>query len=158
MTGQPLPSPLDTDRRLLGHVLEVSSVIEETEDARSVAFAVPRDLADVFGFRAGQFLTVAVPSDRTGWVSRCYSISRSPRSGPLAITVKRTKDGYASNWLCDNIAVGDRVRVLPPGGLFTPRSPEADLLLCAAGSGVTPVMSILLDVLASVTGRVAPLR
>jgi 3-ketosteroid 9alpha-monooxygenase subunit B len=73
----------------------------------------------------------------------------------VSVTVKRTEGGYASNWLCDTAEAGARLRVLPPSGLFVPRSPEADLLLCAAGSGITPVMSILRSVLESVTGRVA---
>lgn len=141
----------DADR--LGHVLTVSEVIRETADAVTVRFAVPDTLRSTFAFRPGQFLTLAIPSDRTGWVARCYSLSSSPGDAP-AVTVKRTVGGYASNWLCDNASAGLRVRVLPPGGLFTPRSPEADLLLCAAGSGVTPVMSILRTVLDSVTGRV----
>lgn len=145
----------DPSAPLLGNVLEVDRVIAETSDAVTVRFAIPDELKDDYAFRPGQFLTLAVPSERTGWVARCYSISSSPSQPGVAVTVKRTAGGYASNWLCDNVAVGDRLRVLPPSGLFSPRSPEADLLLCAAGSGVTPAMSILRTVLDSVTGRIA---
>lgn len=151
-----IPDPLAPDAGLLGHVLEVAQVRRETADAVSLTFAVPSDLAATFAFRAGQFLTLAVPSDRTGWVSRCYSISSDPaEQQQLTVTVKRTADGYASAWLCEHVSVGDRLRVLPPSGLFTLRSPESDVLLCAAGSGITPAMALLRDVLASVTGRVA---
>lgn len=145
---------LDENADLLGHVLTVAGVRAETADAVSVSITVPDELREEFVFRAGQFLTIAVPSERTGWVARCYSISSSPGTDPT-ITVKRTEGGFASHWVCDNLTPGSQIRVLPPGGLFSPRSAEADLLLCAAGSGVTPVMSILRTVLASVTGRVA---
>lgn len=155
MTTRTPEQLLDENADLLGHPLEVAGVRDETADARSITFTVPETLADDYRYREGQFVTLAIPSDRTGWVARCYSISSSPAAGELTITVKRTEEGYASNWLCDNVAAGDRLRVLAPGGLFTPRSPEADLLLCAAGSGITPVMSILRAVLGSITGRVA---
>lgn len=148
------PDSRDPDADLLGEVLTVTEVIRETADAVTIRFALPANLLTPFAFRAGQFLTVAIPSERTGWVARCYSISSSPGRTGLAVTVKRTRDGYASNWLCDHAVPGLRLRVLPPGGLFTPRSPETDVLLCAAGSGVTPAMSILRTVLESVTGRV----
>lgn len=145
----------DPSAELLGHVLEVDRVIRETDDAVTLHFTVPALLVDDFEFAPGQFLTLAVPSAKTGWVARCYSISSSPSQSGMAVTVKRTADGYASNWLCDNVVPGSLLRVLPPSGQFSPRSPEADLLLCAAGSGVTPAMSILRAVLESITGRIS---
>jgi 3-ketosteroid 9alpha-monooxygenase subunit B len=136
------------------YVLTVVDVVEETADARSVSFAVPEDAADRFEYRPGQFLTLAVPSDRTGVAARCYSLSSSPHDGgPLTVTVKRTADGYASNWICDNLGPGDEMRVLPPSGIFTPSSLDNDLLLFAGGSGITPVMSIVRTVLAEGAGR-----
>jgi 3-ketosteroid 9alpha-monooxygenase subunit B len=123
-------------------VLKVLDVVEETADAHSVVLEVPDDLAEKFAYTPGQFLTVAVPSDRTGLAARCYSLSSAPHSGRHQITVKRTVDGYASNWICDNLREGDTLRVLPPSGIFTPRDLESDLLLFAGGSGITPVMSI----------------
>lgn len=152
--------PISVDSRdptapLLGNLLQVDQVVPETSEAVTIVFAVPNDLTEVYDFHPGQFLTVAVPSNETGWVARCYSISSSPGQRGVAITAKRIADGYASNWLCDNVTAGDWLRVLPPSGLFSPRSPEADLLLCAAGSGVTPAMSILRTVLKSITGRIA---
>lgn len=145
----------DTAAPLMGEVLTVDRVVAETAEAITVGFALPDELAEDYRFAPGQFLTLAVPSDRTGWVARCYSVSSSPDQPGLAVTVKRTRDGYASNWLCDNISVGDCLRVLAPSGLFSPRSPESDLLLCSAGSGITPAMSILRATLESITGRIA---
>jgi 3-ketosteroid 9alpha-monooxygenase subunit B len=125
------------------HTVTVLDVVEQTADACSISFAIPEEDAEAFEYRPGQFLTLAVPSDLTGVAARCYSLSSSPESGePPTITVKRTEDGYASNWLCDNLRPGDTIRVLPPEGIFTPKSLDHDLLLFAGGSGVTPVISI----------------
>ncbi len=118
-----------------GIELTVLEVVRETEDAVSVVFDSRLD------FRPGQFLTLAVPSDRTGVVARCYSLCSVPGE-PLTVTVKRTADGYASGWISDNLRAGDTMRVLEPSGIFTPASLDADLLLFAGGSGVTPIMSI----------------
>ncbi|GAA4097278.1 2Fe-2S iron-sulfur cluster-binding protein [Nocardioides kongjuensis] len=136
-------------------VLDVVGVVEETADAKSISFAVPEGQAEKFDYKPGQFLTVAVPSDQTGIAARCYSLSSSPHDGgPLTVTVKRTADGYASNWICDNLEVGDTLRVLPPSGIFTPASIDADLLLFAGGSGVTPIMSITRTALAHGKGQI----
>ncbi|MCW2782517.1 MAG: 3-ketosteroid-9-alpha-hydroxylase [Marmoricola sp.] len=124
------------------HVLTVVDVIEETADAHSIVFDVPDELRETFAYTAGQFLTVAVPSDQTGLAARCYSLSSAPHSGRHQITVKRTVDGYASNWICDNLRAGDTLRMLPPSGIFTPKSLDVDLLLFGGGSGITPVISI----------------
>src|SRR4051812_34828010 len=134
--------------------LRVAEVIEETEDARSVVFEVPAELQGTFAYTPGQFLTVAVPSEQTGLVARCYSLSSAPHSGRHQITVKRTVDGYASNWIRDNLKAGDTLRVLPPSGIFTPKDPDADFLLFAGGSGITPVMSIARTALEKGTGKV----
>ncbi|GEP38245.1 oxidoreductase [Nocardioides psychrotolerans] len=136
--------------------LTVSEVVEETADAHSITFTVPEDHAELFDFKPGQFLTVAVPSDQTGVAARCYSLSSSPltRAGGLTITVKRTAEGYASNWICDHLRQGDTMRVLPPSGIFTPASLDADLLLLAGGSGITPILSITRTALAQGSGRV----
>jgi 3-ketosteroid 9alpha-monooxygenase subunit B len=135
--------------------LRVVDVVEQTAEARSISFDVPPGIAELFAYRPGQFLTLAVPSERTGVVARCYSISSSPaEGGPLTITVKRTASGYASNWICNHVRPGDTLRVLPPSGIFTPASLSADLLLFAAGSGITPVISIVRTALLRGTGRV----
>lgn len=135
--------------------LKVVDVVEETPDAHSVSFEVPAGAEAQFAYKPGQFLTLAVPSDVTGVAARCYSLSSSPvDAGALTITVKRTAEGYASNWICDHLRAGDSVRALPPSGIFTPASLDADLLLFAAGSGITPVMSITRTALRQGTGRV----
>jgi len=133
----------------------VAEVIRETDDACSLVLDVPPPLAATFGYRPGQFVTVRVPSDRTGSVARCYSLSSSPLTGERpAITVKRTAGGFASNWIMDQVTAGTVLDLLPPAGVFSPGSLDGDFLLFAAGSGITPVMSILKSVLAAGRGRV----
>lgn len=108
-----------------------------------------------FTYRPGQFLTVRVPSERPGGAARCYSLCSSPvRDEHLKVTVKRTAGGYASHWICDHVTEGDTLEVLRPAGTFTPDSLDGDFLLLAAGSGITPVMSILASALHAGTGAV----
>ncbi|MEV0668818.1 ferredoxin--NADP reductase [Mycobacterium sp. NPDC050441] len=138
-----------------GVLVTVADVIDESPDARSLVFTIPEHERERFAYRPGQFLTLRVPSDLTGSVARCYSLASSPHTDPAPkVTVKRTVDGYGSNWLCDNVKAGDIIEVLPPSGLFTPASLDADFLLWAAGSGITPVISILKSVLSAGSGRV----
>lgn len=135
--------------------LTVLDVVEETEDARSISFRVPEGAEEHFTYKPGQFLTVAVPSDLTGVAARCYSLCSSPaEDGPPTITVKRTVDGYASNWIVDHLRPGDSLRVLPPSGIFTPADLGADLLLFAGGSGITPIISITRTALLRGRGRI----
>ena len=130
-----------TDEPLGNHVLElqVADVVKETDDARSLVFTTPDGVdipADRLRYAPGQFLTLRVPSDRTGSVARCYSLCSSPFTGdPMTVTVKRTDDGYASNWLCDNAHAGMKMHVLAPSGTFVPKTLDTDFLLLAEGSG-----------------------
>jgi 3-ketosteroid 9alpha-monooxygenase subunit B len=130
--------------------LTVAQVVTETGDARSVVFEIPAEQSAAFRYSPGQFLTL-----RVGEVARCYSLSSAPHEGSrLKITVKRTDGGYGSNWICDNVRPGTEIEVLPPSGVFIPKSFDEDLLLFAGGSGITPVMSILKTAIVRGTGRV----
>ncbi|MFZ2512102.1 MAG: ferredoxin--NADP reductase [Gordonia sp. (in: high G+C Gram-positive bacteria)] len=137
-------------------ILTVAEVIDETADARSIVFEIPELHGDKFrDYLPGQFLTLRIPSDQTGSVARCYSLASAPGHDTLPkVTVKRTADGYGSNWVCDNLAAGSAIESLPPSGVFTPANIHVPLLLIAAGSGVTPVMSILKKALADGTGPI----
>jgi 3-ketosteroid 9alpha-monooxygenase subunit B len=152
-----------TDEPLGSHVLEleVADVVEETADARSLVFKVPDGPddpgipAERLRYAPGQFLTLRVPSDRTGSVARCYSLCSSPfTDDPLTVTVKRTADGYASNWLCDHAHPGMKLHVLAPSGTFVPKTLDGDFLLLAAGSGITPMLAILKSALVEGKGKV----
>jgi 3-ketosteroid 9alpha-monooxygenase subunit B len=151
------------DEPLGDHVLElqIADVVAETDEARSLVFAVPDGPndpgipAERLRYAPGQFLTLRVPSDRTGSVARCYSLCSSPYTDDaLTVTVKRTAGGYASNWLCDNAHKGMRVHVLAPSGNFVPKTLDDDFLLLAAGSGITPIMAICKSALSEGSGQV----
>ena len=151
------------DEPLGSHVLEleIADVLAETDEARSLVFRVPDGAGDPaipaerLRYAPGQFLTLRVPSDRTGSVARCYSLCSSPfTDDALTVTVKRTADGYASNWLCDHAHRGMRIHVLAPSGTFVPKTLDDDFLLLAAGSGITPVMSICKSALSEGSGQV----
>jgi 3-ketosteroid 9alpha-monooxygenase subunit B len=134
----------------------VAEVIRETDDTSSFVLDVPPHLAATFTYRPGQFLTVRIPSDQTGSVARCYSLCSSPHAGDLpTFTVKRVPAGYAAAWILDNVRAGTVLDLLPPAGTFCPGSLDGDFLLFAAGSGITPVMSILKSALAAGRGQVA---
>jgi 3-ketosteroid 9alpha-monooxygenase subunit B len=135
-----------------GYRLRVAGVVEETPDARSVAFEVPPELAERFRFRPGQFLTLRIPTADGGAVARCYSLSSAPGDGPPTITVKRVAGGRGSTWVCDELAPGHEVQVLPPAGAFARAPAHRDVLLVAGGSGITPLMSILRTLLAGPDG------
>lgn len=134
----------------------VVAVIDETADARSfVVQPDPGDAAD-FAYLPGQFVTVRVPDHGCG-TARCYSLSSSPHTesdGRLTFTVKRVAGGVGSTWLCDEVAVGDSLEVLPPTGVFTPRSLDESVVLVGGGSGITPLMSITRSILHGGTGSV----
>lgn len=142
------PVPFGHGRR----ALTVRQVIDETPQARSFVLDVPA--ADA-GYRPGQFLTVRIPGQDAESAARCYSLSSSPHTDRFwKVTVKRVRDGRGSNWLCDNVAAGSTLEVLTPAGTFSPPDLDADLLLIAGGSGITPVMSILKSALAAGSGQI----
>jgi 3-ketosteroid 9alpha-monooxygenase subunit B len=130
--------------------LKVIDVVRETDDACSIAF----EPAEEFSYSPGQFLTLLVPHP-DGPIGRCYSLCSSPHlDEPMRVAVKRIADGLGSNWINDNVCIGDVVESLAPSGVFVPRSLDDDLLLFAGGSGITPVLSILKSALAKGSGRV----
>ncbi|MGV8842915.1 MAG: 2Fe-2S iron-sulfur cluster-binding protein [Pseudomonas sp.] len=112
-------------------------------DACSFEFSLPARLYATFAGKPGQFLTLKVPCAEPPLL-RCYSLSRLPQPGqPLRITVKRVAGGRASNWLLDHLQPGASLEALPPAGKFTCDTPDQDLLLVGAGSGITPLFALL---------------
>lgn len=137
------------------HPLEVAAVDRLTDDAVAITFAVPPELREVFAFRPGQHLTLRHVLDGPDGMDgidlrRTYSVCASARSGPLRVAVKRLEGGAFSTWACKELQVGDVVEVLPPAGRFGPEvAPDRQRRygLVAAGSGITPVLSIAATVL-----------
>ena len=123
-------------------VLECVAVHDVTHDVRS--FVLRPTLPTKLRFRPGQHLTLTVELDGQQ-VSRCYTISSSPlRPEALTITVKRVPGGPVSNWLHDHLRPGDLVSVDGPLGRFSNvHHPAEKYLFLSAGSGITPLMSML---------------
>ncbi|WP_375488807.1 1,2-phenylacetyl-CoA epoxidase subunit PaaE [uncultured Jatrophihabitans sp.] len=118
--------------------LTVAAVDRLTDDSAAVTFAVPEAQREHFTFRAGQTLTV-----RRGTERRSYSIC-APAGWAPRIGVREVADGKVSRWLVRELRPGDVVDVQPPSGSFTPdlALDERDHVLLAAGSGITPMLSI----------------
>ena len=130
-------------------IISVSRVIPETAQTRSYVLDIPKDLRRRFAYRPGQFVTLRL-RDGQSLLKRSYSISSSPDAdSALQITIKRIPGGKISNYLADTIQEGDTLTVLPPEGSFFSTSLRVPhLYICfAAGSGITPVFSILKTVL-----------
>jgi len=136
------------------HPLRVADVVRETAEASSFVLDVPAGLRHAFAYDAGQFCTFRV------WVGgrphmRCYSMSSSPAvDAGFRVTVKRTPDGVVSNWMNDHVAPGDVLDVARPTGLFRLGAGRGEVVLFSAGSGITPVLSLLKSALATTSRRV----
>jgi len=134
------------------HPLRVGRVVRETPDACSFVLDVPDELAAAFAYEAGQFCNLRVAIAGAPQV-RCYSMSSSPAVDTnMQVTVKRVPGGLVSNWLVDHVEAGDVVEVSPPSGFFQLTPVDGELVAYAAGSGVTPVFSLVKTSLAT-TGR-----
>jgi ring-1,2-phenylacetyl-CoA epoxidase subunit PaaE len=131
--------------------LTVSKVAQETRDAIAVTLQVPPELKESFTFTQGQHLTLrALINDED--VRRSYSICSAVQDGQLRVAIKRTPGGMFSTWANDTLKAGDRIEVMPPMGHFNVplRSDNRKRYLAfAAGSGITPMLSIIKTTLAA---------
>jgi ring-1,2-phenylacetyl-CoA epoxidase subunit PaaE len=131
------------------HTLEVVSVEPLTDASVAIGLAVPPELADAYRFIPGQHVIVRRDIDGED-VRRSYSICTSANSGDLRVAVKRLEGGAFSTFANQELAVGDRLEVTPPVGDFTIATDPGHAkhyLAIAAGSGITPVMSMIATVL-----------
>jgi len=131
------------------HPLKVREVRRETSDAVSIAFDVPEDLQDSYRFTPGQYLTLKAEIGGEE-VRRSYSICSAAGEGELRVAVKRVSDGVFSRYANDDIAAGDSIDVMEPDGRFTVQPEDQvarNYVAFAAGSGITPIMSIIKSVL-----------
>jgi ferredoxin-NADP reductase len=139
------------------HPLTVSRVLRETDDAVSLVLEIPDELRTTYGYAAGQFLTFRVTVDgQTSY--RSYSMSSAPETdSELVVTVKRVPGGVVSNRLND-LSAGEVLEASAPAGKFrlgthdgasgagqrdVPGARERDIIAFAAGSGITPIFSII---------------
>jgi len=127
------------------HNLSVKNIKRETDKAISISFNLPGNLKDSFAFKAGQYITLKTIIDGNV-VRRDYSLCVSPKSGELKVAVKEVNDGTFSAYANNTLKVGDTIEVAPPKGrfIFEPNdSKTKNIALFAAGSGITPILSIV---------------
>lgn len=134
--------------------LRIKEIREETASCKSIVLDIPEGLKELFHFSAGQYLTVK--SEKFGdQVRRSYSLCSGPDEGECRIAVKKIDGGQFSGFIHEELKAGDILHVLPPMGNFTPRynrpgesePSKKTYVLVAAGSGITPMMSIIKGVL-----------
>ena len=141
------------------HALRIARVERDAADGMHVTFEVPAEARAAFRFRPGQHLTVRATIDGAE-ARRSYSICSGPRGkggdGALEVTIKRVEDGVFSSWAHGHLKAGAVLDVMPPSGRFTLPAPVAGAadggvrtyLAVCAGSGITPVISMIRHVLA----------
>src|SRR3954467_1609261 len=132
------------------HRLAVSDLRREAADAVSMTFAIPKELEGDYSFTPGQYLTLRTTMDGEE-VRRSYSICSGPDDGELRIAVKKVDGGAFSNWAAEELKCGDQLDVMTPTGRFgVAHAPDQAGVYVgfAAGSGITPILSIAKGVLA----------
>ena len=134
--------------------LTIQSITRETAQAISVGFSIPSDLKETFSYQAGQYITLkTIINDQE--VRRAYSICSTPQSGALRVTIKEVEGGTFSTYANRELKEGDVLEVAPPEGRFVldPAFAKAKktYLAFAAGSGITPIMSMIKTTLEAAT-------
>lgn len=136
------------------HELTVTEVTPLTDDAVVVTLDVPSELADVFTYLPGQHVTMRSVIDEED-VRRSYSICANANSGKLRVGIKQLRGGTFSTWAIEDLAAGEKIEVMSPTGEFTidpkPDS-SAHRVAIVAGSGITPVLSLISTTLESEPG------
>ncbi len=131
------------------HPLKIKKLVKETGDCTSITFEVPDALKNIFEFKAGQYLTIKNNIGNEE-VRRAYSLSSAPYNQELTVTAKTVKKGLMSTYLNTKVQVGDILDVMPPLGKFILKpdvGKNQDYYLFAAGSGITPIISIIQEIL-----------
>src|ERR1700733_1246518 len=132
------------------HRLAVNDLRRESSDAVSLTFTIPQELADDYPFAPGQYLTLRTTM-ASEEVRRSYSICSGPDDGELRIAVKKVDGGAFSSWAADELKKGDELDVMTPTGRFGVAAAPGEARVYvgfAAGSGITPILSLVKGVLA----------
>ena len=129
--------------------ITVQDIIRETEDCLSISFVIPERYKNHFNYISGQYITLKADIERKE-VRRSYSLCSEPSSKSHKIAIKRIENGLFSSYAHDQIKIGDSIEVMLPAGNFQHipnASNEKNYALFAAGSGITPILSILKSIL-----------
>lgn len=127
------------------HTLTIKEIHRETENSVTISFSVPEDLKPSFAFKSGQYITLKT-SINGNEIRRDYSLCSSPKSGEIKVAVKAITDGTFSMYANNELKVGDTLEVAAPKGKFVFEANDKktkNVALFAAGSGITPVLSIV---------------
>ena len=127
------------------HPLKISNIKKETPDCVSVSFHIPESLQSLFVFREGQNITIKKKINGEE-LRRSYSICNAPHEKELKVAIKKVDGGLFSTFANEQLQQGDELEILPPTGKFNSflqENPSASYLAIAAGSGITPVISII---------------
>lgn len=131
--------------------IKIKEIIKETEDCVSLTFDIPNDLKNEFNFFSGQYLTIENKINGEN-VRRAYSLCSTPDEGIHKVAIKKIKDGVFSSYANDILKRGDVLRVMKPMGNFI-LNPDINnsknYVFYAAGSGITPILSMIKSVLLS---------
>ncbi len=131
------------------HSLKISSIVSETSDTKTIYFEIPSQLKELFQHKPGQYLTLKT-SINGKEVRRAYSICTSPEVSSPGVTIKKVSKGIMSTYLNDTAKQGDNIEVMSPEGHFfilTDHLKSRDHYFITAGSGITPVMSMIQAIL-----------
>ena len=131
------------------HELRVAALEPLTDDAVRLTLAIPDELLEAYRFVPGQHLTFAHRGD-DGVIRRTFSICSTPASGDLQVAIKLLSGGVFSGFVAERLQVGDALRVMTPAGRFSSRGPTDEprtVVAVVAGSGITPLMSIMTTLL-----------
>ncbi|MFM7710840.1 MAG: 1,2-phenylacetyl-CoA epoxidase subunit PaaE [Ferruginibacter sp.] len=127
------------------HALTIQDIRQETPDAVSICFQIPDELTNVFQYREGQNVTLRAIINGED-VRRSYSICKAPYEQSITVAIKRITDGVFSTYANTQLKKGDVLDVMPPTGTFKSHiNPQTSghYLAIAAGSGITPILSII---------------
>jgi ring-1,2-phenylacetyl-CoA epoxidase subunit PaaE len=131
------------------HKLRIKDIKKETQECVSIAFQIPEEVQKEFRFVQGQNITIRTFNDGEE-TRRSYSICSSPLENELRVAVKKVERGLFSTFANEQLKKGDELEVLPPTGTFFPKSiptDRNDYVFFAAGSGITPIISIIKTIL-----------
>ena len=136
------------------HKLKIAALNKPINDATTITFDLPNHLYETFNFHPGQHLIIKFIIDGKE-ARRSYSLNSCPYADePLQVTVKKVKGGLVSNYINNELKTGDELEVMPPQGRFfadIKSDAYKTYFLFAAGSGITPIFSILKSVLIAST-------
>ncbi|MFK8044203.1 MAG: FAD-binding oxidoreductase [Crocinitomicaceae bacterium] len=128
------------------HSLSISNIVSETPETVSISFQIPSELANDFQFKAGQYLTLKSSINGED-VRRSYSISSAPHENTMTVAVKKVENGLFSTY-AQNLKAGDKIEVMAPQGNFVLKTDSAkNYAFFAAGSGITPIISLIKTIL-----------